>query len=87
MVGPSAQVSDLEALHRWHSTRVHHYASLLIRHGASVKVVQSRLGHATAAETRNTYTHLWPDDEDRTRTAIDAAWHDLANYPRTSESG
>jgi integrase len=29
----------------------HFYASLLIRHGESVKTVQARLGHATAAET------------------------------------
>jgi integrase len=49
----------------------HYYASLLIRHGESVKVVQKRLGHATAAETLDTYSHLWPDSEDRTRQAID----------------
>lgn len=49
----------------------HYYASLLIRHGESVKVVQARLGHATAAETLDTYSHLWPDSEDRTREAID----------------
>ena len=29
----------------------HYYASLLIRHGESVKVVQRRLGHKTAQET------------------------------------
>ena len=34
-----------------HSLR-HFYASLLIREGCSVKVVQARLGHATAAETQ-----------------------------------
>jgi integrase len=45
----------------------HYYASLLIRHGESVKTVQARLGHATAAETLDTYSHLWPDSEDRTR--------------------
>jgi hypothetical protein len=28
-----------------------------------------RLGHATAADT---YSHLWPDSDDRTREAIDA---------------
>lgn len=33
---------------------------------------QRRLGHATAAETLDTYAHLWPDSEDRTRAAIDA---------------
>jgi integrase len=35
----------------------HFYASLLIRHGESVKTVQRRLGHATAAETLDTYAH------------------------------
>jgi integrase len=50
----------------------HYYASLLIRHGESVKTVQRRLGHATAAETLDTYSHLWPDSDDRTRDAIDA---------------
>jgi integrase len=50
----------------------HFYASLLIRHGESVKTVQRRLGHATAAETLDTYAHLWPDSDDRTREAIDS---------------
>jgi integrase len=55
----------------FHSLR-HYYASLLIRHGESVKVVQARLGHASAAETLDTYSHVWPDSEDRTREAVDA---------------
>jgi integrase len=50
----------------------HDYASLLIRHGESVKTVQARLGHASAAETLDTYSHLWPDSDDRTREAINA---------------
>lgn len=50
----------------------HYYASLLIRHGESVKVVQRRLGHKTAQETLDTYGHLWPDSDDRTRDAVDA---------------
>ncbi|WP_423463725.1 tyrosine-type recombinase/integrase [Promicromonospora sp. MS192] len=49
----------------------HYYTSLLIRRGASVKVVQARLGHKSAAETLDTYSHLWPDD-DRTRDAVDS---------------
>jgi hypothetical protein len=44
----------------------------LIRHGESVKTVQARLGRASAAETLDTYSHLWPDSEDRTREAVDA---------------
>ena len=55
----------------FHSLR-HYYASLLIRHGESVKTVQARLGHASASETLDTYSHLWPDSDDRTRDAIDA---------------
>ncbi len=55
----------------WHDLR-HFYASLLIRHGESVKTVQARLGHASAVETLDTYAHLWPDSEDRTRQAIEA---------------
>ena len=46
----------------------HYYASLPIRHNESVKVVQGRPGHP---ETPDTYSHLWPDSEDRTRLAVD----------------
>jgi integrase len=50
----------------------HYYASLLIRHGESVKVVQKRLGYKSAVETLDIYSHLWPDSEDRTRETVDA---------------
>ncbi len=66
----------------FHALR-HYYASLLIRHGESVKVVQLRLGHATAAETLDTYAHLWPDSEDRTRAAIDSVLGPAADFLRT----
>lgn len=56
---------------RFHDLR-HFYASLLIDAGESAKVVQARLGHASAAETWDTYVHLWPESEDRTRAAVDA---------------
>jgi integrase len=49
----------------------HYYASLLIHHGESVKVVQDRLGHYSATMTLDIYGHLWPDSEDRTRQAVD----------------
>lgn len=35
--------------------------------------MQARLGHASAAETLDTYSHLWPDSDDRTRDAVQAA--------------
>jgi len=50
----------------------HHYASLLISSGCSVTVVQKRLGHATAQETLDTYSHLWPDDDEKTTYAVDS---------------
>ncbi len=50
----------------------HHYASLLISSGCSVTVVQRRLGHATAQETLDTYSHLWPDDDEKTTAAVDS---------------
>lgn len=56
----------------------HFYASLLIRHGESVKVVEARLGHASAAETLDCYSHLWPDSEDLTRAAVDEAFSSAA---------
>ena len=43
------------------------------RTGESVKVIQARLGHKSAVETLDTYGHLWPDTEVRTRSAIDLA--------------
>ena len=58
---------------RFHDLR-HHYASVLISAGCSVKAVQKALGHASAVETLETYAHLWPEDEDHTRNAIEAAW-------------
>lgn len=68
---PAVDRASLPKGTHFHEAR-HYYASLLIRHGESVKVVQARLGHASAAETLDTYSHLWPDSEDRTRDAIDS---------------
>ncbi|MFC6286817.1 tyrosine-type recombinase/integrase [Nocardioides sp. GCM10027113] len=68
---PAARAAGLPVGSGLHGLR-HYYASLLIRFGESVKTVQARLGHATAAETLDTYSHLWPDSDDRTRDAIDA---------------
>jgi integrase len=53
----------------YHQLR-HFYASLLIRHGESIKVVAARLGDSEQM-VLSTYIHLWPGDEDRTRDAVD----------------
>jgi integrase len=68
---PALKACGLPSDTHYHSMR-HYYASLLIRHGESVKTVQARLGHASATETLDTYSHLWPDSDDRTREAVDA---------------
>lgn len=61
---------------RFHELR-QYCASLLIRHGESVKTVQARLGHASASETLDTYSHLWPDNDERTRAAVGGVLQDL----------
>lgn len=80
---PAARACGLPDGTGFHALR-HFYASALIRQGESATVVQSRLGHATAKETLDTYAHLWPDSEDRTRAAIDAVLGAPADLPRTS---
>lgn len=50
----------------------HFYASALIAAGHSVETVRARLGHSKASITLDVYGHLWPDNEDETRQAIDA---------------
>jgi integrase len=62
--------------YRLHDLR-HFYASGLIRAGCDVVTVQRALGHSSATTTLATYSHLWPDANDRTRRAagelLDAA--------------
>ncbi len=57
---------------RFHDLR-HSFASMLIAGGESVVVVQRVLGHASAKITLDTYGHLFPDAEDRTRTVLNTA--------------
>lgn len=51
----------------------HFFATSLIHGGASVKTVQLALGHSKPSITLDTYTHEWPDAEERTRTVMEAA--------------
>jgi integrase len=64
-----AQVQELPEGFRFHDLR-HYYASLLISSGLDVKVVQARLRHASAKTTLDTYGHLFPDSDEKTRAAI-----------------
>jgi integrase len=56
---------------RFHDLR-HFYASALIGAGLHPKAIQARLGHATIAETMDTYGHLFPDSEEHGRGALDS---------------
>lgn len=60
----------------WRDLR-HYYASALIHALQSVKVVQERLGHASASTTWDTYAHLWPSDDDTTRTVVEGLSSEL----------
>ncbi|MFC9767023.1 tyrosine-type recombinase/integrase [Rhodococcus jostii] len=60
----------LSSLHLHHLR--HFYASGLIAAGCDVVTVQRALGHSSPTVTLNTYSHLWPDADDRTRGAADA---------------
>jgi integrase len=65
----------------------HFYASLLIRNGASVKLVQARLGHKSALETLDTYGHLWPDSDEQTRSILNEALSTLRHSDRVAHDG
>jgi integrase len=58
---------------RFHDLR-HFYASALIAGGCSVTAVQHALGHESASTTLNTYAHLWRDDAERIRGAVEAVF-------------
>jgi hypothetical protein len=54
----------------------------LIAVNLNPKVIQARSGHATIAETMDTYGHLFPESEELGRGAIDAI---LSSVPVPSE--
>lgn len=51
----------------------HHYASVLLDAGESVRALADYLGHSDPGFTLRVYTHLMPSSEDRARAAIDTA--------------
>jgi integrase len=69
----------------------HFYASGLIAAGCDVVTVQRALGHAKATTTLNTYAHLWPSAEDRTRQAAGelfaATLGNISDGPVTAQEG
>jgi integrase len=82
-------VAGLPAGFRFHDLR-HYFASLLISAGLDVKVVQSRLRHASAVTTLNTYGHMFPDKDETARAAVAdaiAARAASADFLRTQGGG
>ena len=59
----------------------HTAASLAIRFGANIKVVQTMMGHASATMTWDLYGHLYDDDLDNVAERLDAAH---AEFRRTT---
>ena len=51
----------------------HHYASVLLDGGVSIRAVSEHLGHADPGFTLRVYAHLMPDTEDCARAVVDAA--------------
>lgn len=62
----------------------HFYASGLIAAGCDVVTVQRALGHSSATVTLNTYSHLWPTAEDRTRAAAQGLLESALSIPADS---
>jgi integrase len=58
---------------RFHDTR-HTFASVLLAGGVSVPACAEYLGHSPA-ELLRTYAHLVPQDHDRARATLQAAFH------------
>lgn len=65
-----------------HSLR-HTTASLAIKAGANIKVLQALMGHKTATLTLDRYGHLFPDDLSGVADALDAAVERTADALRT----
>ena len=79
--GPAAE--PLAAGFRYHDLR-HYLASLLIADGADVKTVQTRLRHASAKTSLDTYGHMWPDRDESTRATIEAVFTARAELGRNA---
>lgn len=55
---------------KYHATR-HSYATWLLSDGADLRWVQQQLGHATVAQTADTYGHLQPERHESAAAGLD----------------
>jgi integrase len=82
---PAVKAVGLPKGTRFHDLR-HFYASGLIKANLNPKVIQTRLGHATISETMDTYGHLFPEDEDLGRGAIESLINSAAEQRQNREA-
>ncbi|MEU2075520.1 tyrosine-type recombinase/integrase [Streptomyces sp. NPDC013489] len=68
----AVQAAGLDGLNLTPHKLRHTAASLAIAAGADPKVVQTMLGHKSAAMTLDVYGHLWPDRLDEVADVLDA---------------
>ena len=77
------KAAKLPSSYTLHTLR-HFYASALISEGCDVVTVQRALGHSAPSITLNTYSHLWPSAEDRTRDAAATLMRSVLEPPADS---
>ncbi|HKS46226.1 MAG TPA: site-specific integrase [Amycolatopsis sp.] len=65
----------------------HYYASVLLDAGENIKAVSEFLGHVSTVTTLEIYGHMMPSSEDRTKSAIDAAWCGPSTAPALRKGG
>ena len=65
-----AKEADLPHI-RIHDYR-HSHASLLANNGINIQEIARRLGHSNVTQTWNTYSHLYPREEERALAVLDA---------------
>ena len=60
------RIADDARLHhiRIHDFR-HSHASLLANNGVNILEISRRLGHSNIEQTLNTYSHFYPQEEDK----------------------
>jgi len=64
----------------------HHYASVLLDGGVSIRALAEYLGHSDPGFTLRIYAHLMPDSEDRARAVVDASLGAPAESPRNKDT-
>jgi integrase len=81
----AVQRAGLERPLRFHDLR-HRYASVLIASGLDALTVKTLMGHASITETYDTYGHLFEDQSERARQAIEDSIHPTSRTnSRTAE--